>query len=183
MFKDRHKTIGFIGMLGLLLFYFGIVAASGSFEHAFEKFYEMWYYILILSVGFGIHVGLYSLIRSSVHKSKGVTAEVAASGGVSTVSMAACCAHHAVDVLPLVGLSAVVIYFTQYQVPLIMVGIFSNLLGITILLTLIQKHRLYQSEGVFGPLFRLNMKKIRNATVVVSIILISSSLIYTFTVT
>ncbi|MEE8484149.1 MAG: hypothetical protein V3S46_06080 [Nitrospinota bacterium] len=188
MFKGRHNVIGFMGMLGLILLYFVILTFSNlftgqtigeSFGHATSQFGEMWYLVLILSAGFGTQVGLYSHIRSSTHKSmKGATAEVAASGGVSTVSMAACCAHHIVDVLPLLGLSAAAIFMAKYQTPFIILGIFSNLIGITMMLNIIQKHHLYKEGSKFRPIFNFNMKTAFNAAIVLSLIVVSSSFAY-----
>ena len=189
MVFDRHKTIGLIGMSSLIVLYFGILTLSNvflvgqtlaeSFGHATGQFREMWYYVLILSAGFGIQAGLFSFIRSSVHSGmKGAAAEVAASGGVSTASMAACCAHHIVDVAPLLGISAAAMFLAKYQTPFIMVGIFSNVIGITIMLGIIQKHRLYGKGGMFYPLFGLNMKTVRNGAIVISIIAVSSSFVY-----
>lgn len=191
MVFSRHKTVGLIGMSSLIVLYFGILTLSNvffvgqtfaeSFGHATGQFREMWYYVLILSAGFGIQLGLYSYIRSSTHHDmKGATAEVAASGGISTVSMAACCAHHIVDLAPLLGVSAAAIFFAKYQTPFIMVGIFSNLIGITIMLNLIQKHRLYDENSMFYPLFGLDMKSAIKAAVVISIIAVSTSFVYAF---
>jgi len=189
MVFDRHKTIGLTAMFGLILLYFGILTLSNvffagqtlaeSFGHATGQFVEMWYYVLILSAGFGIQAGLFSFIKSSVHSGmKGAAAEVAASGSVSTASMAACCAHHITDVAPLLGISAAAMFLAKYQTPFIVVGIFSNVIGVTIMLGIIQKHRLYGEDGIFYPLFGLNMKTVRNAAIVISIIAVSASFAY-----
>jgi len=189
MVFDRHKTIGLTAMLGLVILYFSILTFSNvffvgqtlaeSFGHATGQFGEMWYYVLILSAGFGIQAGLFSFIKSGVHSGmKGAAAEVAASGSVSTASMAACCAHHIVEVAPLLGISAAAMFLTKYQTPFIVVGIFSNVIGITIMLGIIQKHRLYGEGGIFYPLFGLNMKTVRNAAIVISIIAVSTSFAY-----
>ena len=189
MFIDRHKVIGLTAMFGLVVLYFGILTLSNvffvgqtlaeSFGHATGQFSEMWYYVLLLSVGFGTQAGLFSFIKSSVHSGmKGAAAEVAASGGVSTASMAACCAHHIVDIAPLLGISAAAMFLAKYQTPFIVVGIFSNVIGITIMLGIIQKHRLYGKDGMFYPLFGFNMKKVRNAAIVLSLIAVSSSFAY-----
>ncbi len=48
--------------------------------------------------------------------------------------MAACCAHHLADVLPLLGLSGVAIFLVRYQLFFIIAGVLSNVVGITITL-------------------------------------------------
>ncbi len=143
MRKNKPIIIGTIGAIGLLIIYFVILTVANSFSHALEQLSEIWYWISILVIGFGVQLGLYSYIRFNIsRKVKGATAEVATAGGISTGSMIACCAHHISDVLPIVGLSAAAIFLVKYQLPFILLGIFSNLVGITIMLNIIQKHKL-----------------------------------------
>ncbi|GFP26845.1 hypothetical protein HKBW3S43_00875 [Candidatus Hakubella thermalkaliphila] len=176
MRNNKPIIIGAIGATGLLIIYFGILTWVNSFSHALEQFSEMWYWISILVVGFGIQLGLYSYIRFSIRKKvTGATAEVAAAGGISTGSMIACCAHHITDVLPIIGLSAAAVFLVKYQLPFILLGIFSNLVGITMMLNVIQKHKLYQKESILSAIRRYNMKRVRNITVVLSIIIVSFS--------
>ena len=47
--------------------------------------------------------------------------------------MLACCAHHLVDLLPLVGLSAAAVFLDAYKTPLFLVGIGMNLVGIVVI--------------------------------------------------
>lgn len=176
MRKNKPIIIGAIGTAGLLIIYFGILTWANSLSHALEQFSQMWYWISILVVGFGIQLGLYSYIRFNIRKKvTGATAEVAAAGGISTGSMIACCAHHITDVLPIIGLSAAAVFLVKYQFPFILLGIFSNLVGITMMLNVIQKHELYQKEKIFKTMFNYNMKILRNITVVLSIMIVSFS--------
>lgn len=176
MRKNKPIIIGAIGATGLLIIYFGILTWANSLSHALEQFSEMWYWISILVIGFGIQLGLYSYIRFNIRKKvTGVTAEVTAAGGISTGSMIACCAHHIADVLPIIGLSAAAVFLVKYQLPFILLGIFSNLVGITMMLNVIQKHQLYPKESILSAIRRYNMKRLRNITVVLSIIIVSFS--------
>ena len=43
--------------------------------------------------------------------------------------MLACCAHHLVDLLPLVGLSAAAVFLNVYKTPLFLLGITMNVIG------------------------------------------------------
>ncbi len=52
--------------------------------------------------------------------------------------MAACCAHHLTDVLPNLGLSGLATFLASYQVLFIVIGVLSNVVGITIMLETIQ---------------------------------------------
>ena len=47
--------------------------------------------------------------------------------------MLACCAHHLVDLLPLVGLSAAAVFLNAYKTPLFVVGIAMNVVGIVVI--------------------------------------------------
>ena len=58
--------------------------------------------------------------------------------------MVACCAHHLSDILPLLGLSGMAIFLVRYQLFFIIIGVLSNVVGITIMLETIQRHGLSQ---------------------------------------
>ncbi len=175
----REKTaiiVGIGGSIGLLIIYFGILIWVNSFSHALEQFLEMWYWILTLAIGFGIQLGLYLHIRSNIRRRiRGATAEIAAAGGITTGSMIACCAHHITDVLAIMGLSAAALFLVRYQLPFILLGIFSNLVGITMMLGIIQKHELYQKRDLFAGVFRHNLKRVRNAVIFLSVVVVSFS--------
>lgn len=176
MRKNRPIIIGASGAIGLLTLYFGIVTVANSFSHALEQFSEMWYWITPLVIGFGTQIGLYSYARSGLRERvKGAKAEVAATGTISTGSMIACCAHHVADVLPILGLSAAAVFLVKYQVSLILLGIFSNLVGITIMLSIIQKHRLYSEDSILSRILHYNMRTARNVTGILAVIIVSLS--------
>lgn len=176
MRKNRPMIVGVSGSIGLLIIYFAVLSWVNSLSHALEQFSEMWYWILILVIGFGIQLGLYSYIRFNIGKKvSGATAEVATAGGISTGSMIACCAHHFTDILPIVGLSAAAIFLVKYQLPFILLGIFSNLVGITMMLHIIQKHGLYQKKSILKVIFNYKMKRVRNVVGILSIVIVSFS--------
>ncbi len=176
MRKNKPIIIGVSGAIGLLTLYFGIVTLANSFSHALEQFSGMWYWITLLVIGFGTQIGLYSYARSGLReKVKGAKAEVAATGTISTGSMIACCAHHVADVLPILGLSAAAVFLVKYQVSLILLGIFSNLVGITMMLSIIQKHRLYSENSILSRILHYNMRTARNVTGILAIIIVSLS--------
>lgn len=140
--NKKFILIGFTASLSLLFLYFIILSLANSFSHAVGQFLAMWYWILLLSAGFGAQVGLYTFIREKLKTA--ASGVLAASGGISTGSMIACCLHHLVDVLPIIGLVAISLFLTQYQVLFIVIGILSNLIGIIIMLEIIQKNNLSQ---------------------------------------
>jgi hypothetical protein len=152
------------GALALLVLYFLILTLASSASHAIEQFQVLWYWMLSLIVGFGVQVGLYAYIRLEIKHRKIKNAakqELAASAGVSSVSMAACCAHHLIDVLPILGLSAAFLFLAQYQVWFIILGILNNIIGIIYMLEIIKKHSLCQKTGLLSQITRLNLKTIK----------------------
>ncbi len=177
--KATPLLVGLGGGGSLLALFFGALTLTNSFAHALEQFAELWYWVLLLAVGFGIQLGLYTHIRIQLREraSKGATAGVAASGGVSTVSMIACCAHIVPSVLPLLGVSAAAVFLVQYQLPFILLGVFSNLVGITVMLSIIQNHGLQPKTGPLTPLFGLNLAAVRNGTAVVAILIVAYSFV------
>jgi len=163
----------FIGSLSLFIIYFSILSIANSFEHAIDQFIQMWYWVSLLVIGFGIQVGLYSFIRNSMkQKLAGAATEVAASGGISTGSMIACCAHHLSDVLPIIGLSAAALFLDRFQTLFIVVGVLSNLIGINMMLKIIQDNKLYvKKNGFLYRILTINMRKSLYAVVAFSVII------------
>lgn len=161
----KFIIIGFAASFSLLILYFVILSLANSFSHALEQFSQMWSWILLLVAGFGLQAGLYFFIRASfrLKQMASPTTALATSGGISTGSMIACCLHHLVDVLPLIGLAAASAFLTQYQLLFIIIGIFSNLIGITIMLEIIQKHKL--SEGFLKRVLIYNMSQVKKIAI------------------
>lgn len=122
----------FIFGTSFLLFFYLILmrVTTGSLEIAIAQFnfYRPW--ILALAVGFGIQMGLYKMIRLKHMSSVGTKNVAKVTGTTSTATMVACCAHHAVDVLPIIGASALASFLGAYTKELFSVGIIFNLFGI-----------------------------------------------------
>ncbi len=175
--KNKVVIHGIIASMALASVYFAILTAVQSFSHAIQQFTTIWYFMIPLIAGFGIQVGLYSYIRHSMRAS---VASVAASGGVSTGSMIACCAHHLTDVLPLIGFSAAALFLTKYQTPLILLGIFSSLIGTIYMLEMIQKHKLYDKKSFAGKIMKYNMNNARTVIIILSsAVLLASFMVLT----
>ena len=153
-----YGGIGMTIILGLFIVFLSIL---NSFEYAWFQFQFLSRWMVPLTIGFGIQVGMFSYMRrfARLEKSGKISgAPVIASAGISTGSMIVCCLHHVVDVLPFLGISAVAIFASQFQSFLLAVGIVSNLLGITFIFFTIQKHHLFLREGNLAKLQWLNMK-------------------------
>ena len=169
-----------LGSTGLLIVYGVILTVAESFDHAVTQFADMWIWISLLVIGFGTQVGLFALLKiQQKDKSRSTTAEVAATGGISAGSMIACCAHHVADLLPILGLSAAAVFLTKYQLPFIMLGVFSNLVGIVVILAVMQKYHLHTNRGFFKLFPLINMRSIRAAALVVSAVIVASAFLFT----
>lgn len=132
----KTLTWSLTGTLGLILFYFLTMRAlAGSWEAAFSQFEDLWYFMVPLSLGFGVQLGLYKSLKERMKKIS-TTKIMATNTTTSTVGMIACCAHHLTDVLPILGLSAASLFLVKFQTPLLIIGIVSNIFGILYLLRL-----------------------------------------------
>ena len=85
---------------------------------------------VVITTGFGVQVALLSELR---HR-RALQPELAAVGGAgataSGVGMVACCAHHLAELVPLVGLSGVAVFLTDYRAPIMLLGVAVNLTGV-----------------------------------------------------
>ena len=170
---------GLMSSLALIGLYFIILTFANSFQHAIQEFIKMWYWILLLVIGFGIQISLYVYVRGfiKVRNIVGINESVVATGSISTTSMVACCVHHLTDVIPILGLSAVAIFLDKYQLLFIVIGILSNLIGIIGMLRIIQKHGLHIDDGFISLLMKKNMKKFFSCVLSFSFLVISIMLI------
>ncbi len=170
--KIRPVLLGLLAAILLLGVYFTILGIANSLTHAVEQFIQVWYWIMLLVIGFGIQIGLYSYIRMKARE-KAAKSTVIATGGVSTSSMIACCLHHLADVLPIMGLSAAATFLTEYQTIFIIIGILSNFVGISMMLRIMQQHMLYdKSDRLLSSIMKMNTKKILYLTTTLSALII-----------
>jgi len=163
----KHIAVGIGATLLLTLVYGGILTLAAGLSHALEQASSLWYLMTPLVVGFGMQAGLLSFIRQTMRERRAVaTASVTATGGLSAGSMAACCAHHLTDVLPLIGLSGLAAFLSDYQVSFIIMGILSNIVGIIIMLETIQRHRL----SAWVSQWKWNMMRVKRVGMAMAVI-------------
>jgi hypothetical protein len=151
-----HRTLRARGSLwaalaGSLLVgvYAGTLAVASSVEHVLDDFLRLWLWMVPLVVGFSLQVGLFAYARRAA-RARHSTAHahgVVASGGASTVSMVACCAHHLTDVLPVIGFAGAVTLLATYQDMFLLLGVLSNLVGLVYVLGLLRRHGLFPSRA------------------------------------
>ncbi|MHB0978083.1 MAG: hypothetical protein ACYC1K_01575 [Minisyncoccota bacterium] len=136
MIQKTTKTVVISSLWGLassvlmLVIYFGIVTSISGRYFAVDQFYQNWYFLISLSIGFGVQIALYQYIKSLMHKGLGMRKVIGVSGTTSTAAMVSCCAHYLVNILPILGVTGLVVFVAQYQTELFWVGIFFNIIGI-----------------------------------------------------
>jgi len=129
------------GAASLLGAYLAIVGLAQGFEHAVEQLTTDALFVGLIGVGFGAQIALFVELRAIDRRHRAAAAVTAAGTGTSAVAMLACCAHHLVDLLPLVGVSAAAVFLNAYRTPLFLVGIGMNMLGIAVIGRQLRKAR------------------------------------------
>lgn len=139
--RIKAAIYGAAGGFALLGIYFLITGLISGPAFALSQFRTYWYFLVLLSLGFGIQFSLYILIKEKVKNARldeqarqAGGRVVAASGGTSAVAMISCCSHYLVNILPLLGATAFLSLTAQYQVQIFWIAIAFNLFGIFIML-------------------------------------------------
>ena len=148
---SKHRRIawpvgaGLVGAGLLTLLYFGIVSWAEGWQHAIELFWQDRWIVLPIILGFGVQSALYIVLKKRLFlpvESTGPSgALTGAGGGMSTVAMVACCAHHVTDVLPILGLTAAAAFLAEYRTVFMLVGLSTTLLGIIVMLIILLRER------------------------------------------
>ena len=139
--RPRSIATGLIGAAILLGLYLGIISLAQGVEHAFGQLSADAVFVGLIAAGFGTQVALFAELRAVDRHHRAAAAVTAAGTGTSTAAMLACCAHHLVDLLPLVGLSAAAVFLNAYRTPLFLVGIGMNVIGIIVIARQLQRAR------------------------------------------
>jgi copper chaperone CopZ len=145
--------IGAAAAIGVVAFYLGLLTLVSDWYNAKAQFNDYRWWIIALSIGLGVQATLFSGLRIRLRgkNMRGAKSSLAASGGMSTASMAACCAHYLVAFLPALGLpflSAAAAGLAEYQPQFFFLGVVSNLFGIGVMIRLMLKNNII-SRDVF----------------------------------
>ncbi|HEX7949566.1 MAG TPA: hypothetical protein VF494_04385 [Candidatus Limnocylindrales bacterium] len=139
--RPRSLATGFVGAAVLLGLYLAIISVAQGVEHAFSQLAADLAFVGLIAAGFGTQIALFAELRTVDRQHRAAAAVTAAGTGTSTAAMLACCAHHLVDLLPLVGLSAAAVFLNAYKTPLFLVGIGMNVIGIVVIARQLQRAR------------------------------------------
>lgn len=145
----RSIGAGVVGAAVLLGIYLGIIGFAQGVEHAFEQLAADALFVGLIAAGFGTQIALFVELHAVDRRHRASTAVTAAGTGTSAAAMLACCAHHLVDLLPLVGLSAAAVFLNAYKTPLVLFGIGMNVVGIVVIARQLQRAR--RASAVDGP--------------------------------
>lgn len=146
--RARATVWGVGAGLGLTGVYFAILTAANSLQHAGDELLRLWMWMVPLVAGFSFQVGVFAYARRAVKEGGGGphARGVVASGGASTLSMVACCAHHVTDVLPVIGFAGAVAVLGTYRDLFLLLGILSNVVGLVYALGVLRRHGLYPRD-------------------------------------
>ena len=135
-------ALGALGAAALIGLYLGLVTWAQGPEHALELLWGDRLFVGLISAGFGTQVGLFTYLRLLQRAMARESVALAGAGtATSSVSMVACCAHHIADVLPILGLSGLAVFLVELRTPLMLLGITTNLVGITVMLHQLRRVR------------------------------------------
>ena len=140
-FAPRSIVAGLIGSAALLALYLAIISLAQGVEHALEQLALDAPFVGLIAAGFGTQIGLFVELRAVDRRHRASAAVTVAGTGTSAAAMLACCAHHVVDLLPIVGLSAAAVFLNAYKTPLFLVGIGMNVIGIVVIARQLQRAR------------------------------------------
>ena len=146
-FDLKPFLFGVTAAAGVIGFYLSLLTIVSDWYNAKSQLSQYWGWIMALALGLGVQATLFSYIKGQLKGKtiKAAKSSLAASGGVSTASMAACCAHYLVALLPAFGLpffSAAAAGLAKYQVEFFFLGVISNVFGIIIMIRTMNKNRL-----------------------------------------
>ena len=122
-----YGTLASVILLGV---YFAVLSFVSGWGFAQNQFVSFWYFIVSLSLGFGIQIGLYFHLKELIRGGQGGGRVLGVTATTSTATMISCCTHYIANLLPILGVAGVVTFVAQYQTELFWVGLLFNLGGI-----------------------------------------------------
>lgn len=112
-------------------FYVAVLTLSGGWKHLVDQTRADWWLLTPIILAFGTQVALSVELRHR-HRAQQFAATTGAGTGASAVGMVACCAHHLVDVVPLIGAAGIAAFLFDWRIPLMVGGLTINLIAVTI---------------------------------------------------
>lgn len=139
--RPRSMAAGLAAALLLVALYLGVIGIAQGPAHAVEQLAADLPFVGLIAAGFGIQIALFAELWTIDGRHRSGAAVTAAGTGTSTAAMLACCAHHLVDLVPVLGLSAFAVFLNAYRTPLLLLGIGMNLVGIVVIARQLRRAR------------------------------------------
>lgn len=130
--KPVSVAVGAAAAAALGLFYVAVVGGVSGLAHLARQTADDWPWLVVILAGFAAQVAVYVELRRRRRLAATVTAAAGSGGGASAVGMVACCAHHVADIAPLIGVSGAAVFLTSYRIPIMLLGIAVNAVGVTV---------------------------------------------------
>lgn len=129
---NRHSLRWGVTASGALAgFYITVVALSGGWEHLIDQARIDWWLLTPIILAFGTQIALSVELRHR-HHAEHLAATSGTGTGAATVGMLACCAHHLVDLVPLLGAAGIAGSLFDWRIPLMVAGLGINLVGVAV---------------------------------------------------
>ena len=114
-------------------------------EFALDLFMEDWGLVFPMIAAFGVQMALYVVLKKRLFVPVASTGPsgvmTGASGGMSSVAMVACCVHRVTDLAPILGVTALATFLTDYRMTFMGVGLASSLIGTLVMLFILRRER------------------------------------------
>lgn len=137
----RSAFAGTLAGTALLAVYLGVISIAQGPSHALEQLAADAWFVMAITAGFGVQVALFAELRAANRRHRAGAAMTAAATGTSTAAMLACCAHHVVELAPLLGLSAAAVFLNDFKAPLMLLGLAMNATAIAVVLRALRRAR------------------------------------------
>lgn len=131
--KIKSVIYGVFAIIMVLLLNLIVLAVLDFPEMPLQIIKKYFIFIILLVGGFGLQIGLFTYFK---HLNALSCSTSAASGGIAAVSMTLCCSHYLLNILPFLGAVVSISALTslsKYTLHFLLLGIFSNILGIGIM--------------------------------------------------
>ena len=139
---SRRSAVKGLGAgLALLGLYVGVIGIAQGPAHALEQLAADAVFVGLMAAGFGTQIALFTELRTVDRRHRSAAAVTVAGTGTSAAAMLACCAHHVVDLLPLLGLSAAAVFLNAFKMPLFLLGIGMSVAGIVVIARQLRRAR------------------------------------------
>ena len=143
--KTKSWIYGIVAVLIVVAINFFVLYLLNFPSMATDLIRKYFILLILLIGGFGFQVGLFTYYNSLNAISCSTTV---ASGGISGVSMILCCSHYLLNILPFLGAivgMAWLASLSKYTLQFLILGIFSNAVGIGVLFY--QKNKFEREHG------------------------------------